>query len=451
MTSANIAEGARAMRPRSVRATVMQTPEPSALETLPDQLITIGQDGRIMSMRPATADDQADIVLGPSTVLVPGLIDAHIHAPQWPQRGVGLDLPLERWLDDYTFPLEARYDDTDFARQVWDAMVPALLSAGTTTAVYYSSIHEPATSALAEACVRHGQRAFVGRVAMDHPENAPIGYRDASPDEGIAASRRSIESVIEIDDGLGLVQPIITPRFIPACTDELLDGLGALARDTGVRVQTHCSESRWEHAYVLDRHGTSDTLALERFGLVTDHGVMAHAVHLSDADRDHLIGRGAGVAHCPLSNSYFGDGVFPARRHLDAGLRIGLGSDVAGGPEHRMRSVCGHAVTSSRMLEAGVEPGRASDLRPGQRIDLVTAFWMATTGAADLLGIDAGLISPGRLFDAVAIDTTTDPSTGFDPVGVPDTRRFDRLARGEGSITAVWIGGRVVVTSETAS
>ena len=349
---------------------------------------------------------------------------------------------LERWLNDYTFPLEARYHDTDFAQQVWDAMVPALLAAGTTTAVYYGSIHESATSALAETCVRHGQRAFVGRVAMDHPDNTPADYRDASAEDGIASSRRSIDAVDALDDGRGLVKPIITPRFIPACTDELLAGLGQLAADTGVRVQTHCSESRWEHAYVLDRFGMSDTMALDRLGLARQHTVMAHAVHLSDEDRERLIERGAGVAHCPLSNSYFGDGVFPVRRHLDAGLRIGLGSDVAGGPEHRMRSVCGHAVTSSRMLESGVEPGRPTDLRPGQRIDLVTAFWMATVGAADLLGIDAGLIAPGRPFDAVAVDTTTDSSAQFDPAGTEvAARRFDRLARGQGSIEAVWVAG----------
>lgn len=436
-----------ATRPRSVRATVMQTPSPASLDLLPDQLITVGDDGRIATMRPATDEDRADVVLDPGTVLIPGLIDAHIHAPQWPQRGVGLDLPLERWLHDYTFPLEARYEDIEFARQVWEVMVPALLTAGTTTAVYYSSIHEPATSALAEACIRYGQRAFVGRVAMDHPHNTPETYRDASAADGVTASRRSIDSITRIDDGRGLVQPIITPRFIPSCTDDLLAGLGRLAAETGVRVQTHCSESRWEHAYVLDRFGTTDTMALEQFGLVRRHSVMAHAVHLSDADRDHLIERHAGVAHCPLSNSYFGDGVFPVRHHLDAGLHIGLGSDVAGGPEHRMRSVCGHAVTSSRMLESGVEPNRSADLRPGHRIDLVTAFWMATKGAADLLGIDVGLLRPGRLFDAVAIDITTDASAHFDPLGTEadDRRRFDRVARGEGAVAAVWVGGRMVI------
>lgn len=422
----------------------MQTPSPDTLEVLADQFIELDDQGRITTMRAATSADEAEVSLPSTSVLVPGFIDTHIHAPQWTQRGVGLDLPLDQWLNDYTFPLESSFTDTAMAASVWQSMVPALMAEGTTTAVYYSSVHEEATQALAEACVRHGQRAFVGRVAMDHPENTPEHYRDASAADGVAASQRSIDAIDALASDL--VQPIITPRFIPSCTDELLAGLGRLAAETGVRIQTHCSESIWEHQYVLDRFGSTDTEALARFGLLTDHTVLAHSVHISDSDRATMMRHGAGVAHCPLSNSYFGDAVFPARNHLDAGLRIGLGTDVAGGPEHSMRATCSHAVTSSRMLEAGVEPGRSSWHRPGDRIDLTAAFWMATLGGADLLGIDAGLLRPGRVFDAVAIDPTTDPSVLAGLPGADDARRFERLARGGGEITHVWVDGARSVT-----
>lgn len=420
----------------------MQTPSPDGFEVLVDQHIELDGQGLIASIRPAIETDEADVTLPPNSILVPGFIDTHIHAPQWTQRGVGLDLPLDQWLNDYTFPLESSFSDTAMATSVWQSMVPALLAEGTTTAVYYSSVHEGATQALAEACVRHGQRAFVGRVAMDHPENTPMNYRDASAADGIAASQRSIDAIDALEGDL--VQPIITPRFIPSCTDDLLAGLGRLAAETGVRIQTHCSESIWEHGYVLDRFGASDTEALASLGLLTDHTVLAHSVHISEGDRATMMLHGAGVAHCPLSNSHFGDAVFPARRHLDAGLRIGLGTDVAGGPEHSMRATCGHAVTSSRMLEAGVEPERSSWHRPGDRIDLTTAFWMATLGGADLLGIDAGILQPGRMFDAVAIDPTTDASVLADLPAETDARRFERMARGGGNITHVWVDGRQV-------
>jgi len=274
----------------------MQTPTPDALEVLTDQLIELDSHGRVEAMRPATADDLADVTLPSTSILIPGLIDTHLHAPQWTQRGVGLDLPLDHWLDEYTFPLEASFADAAMAAAVWESMVPELLASGTTTAVYYSSVHEAATQSLAETCLRHGQRAFVGRVAMDHPTNTPSNYRDASAAEGVAASRRSIDAI----NGLpgDLVQPIITPRFIPSCTDELLTGLGTLAAETGVRVQTHCSESIWEHGYVLDRFGTSDAEALASFGLLTDHAVLAHSVHISESSTGPALRR-----RCHRSNN----------------------------------------------------------------------------------------------------------------------------------------------------
>lgn len=437
----------------TVRGTILQTPRPGELEALPDHLVTIDDDGMILSVEPA-ADRSADVELPSTSVVLPGLIDTHIHAPQWPQLATGLDLPLDRWLFDYTFPLEARYDDTDFARRVWADMVPALLAGGTTTAVYYSSIHEPATTALAEACVEHGQRALVGRVAMDHPEGAPVWYRDADAATGIAASERSLGAVTAVDAGRGLVRPILTPRFIPACTDALLTGIGELAAATGTLVQTHCSEGDWEHAHVLERCGVSDATALDGHGLLRDHTVLAHATHLGVGDRDRMIERGAGVAHCPLSNAYFANAVFPARRQLDAGLRIGLGTDIAGGPSSSMFDQCRHAVTVSRMLDDGVDVDRPSKDRgrPGSAIDMATAFWMATAGGAELLGLPVGLLAPGRRFDA--IEVSGDRSTMFgwwdevDGLHLPDawSRRFEKVLRGAAStdVERVWVDGRDV-------
>jgi len=235
----------------TVRATILQTPTRGELEVLEDHVVSVDDTGHIVSIVAASPDSTVDVKLPAATVLLPGVIDTHIHAPQWPQLATGLDLPLRQWLLNHTFPLEARYVDGDFARSVWNHMVPSLLSRGTTTAVYYSSIHEEATMALAEACVAHGQRAFVGRVAMDHPDETPDWYRDGDASSAVAASQRSIEAIRSLTGTTGLVRPIITPRFIPACTDALLTGLGGLAQATGELVQTHCSESDWEHQHVL--------------------------------------------------------------------------------------------------------------------------------------------------------------------------------------------------------
>jgi len=438
---------------QTFRATILQTPAADTFEALVDQIITVDDSGVITSVVDSPGPDVVvDVDLGDQLVLLPGLIDTHIHAPQWPQLGTGLDLPLDEWLNEVTFPLEARYDDLDFAKTVWESMVPALLREGTTTAVYYGSIHEPATLALAEACVRHGQRAFVGRVAMDHPDETPTWYRDTSAAEAIAASRRSIESIRSIPGAAGLVEPIVTPRFIPACTDALLVGLGELAASAGTLIQTHCSEGDWEHQHVLERCGRTDTVALSDFGLIADHTVLAHATHLNDADRSLLADAGAGVAHCPLSNSYFANAVFAARRALDAGVRVGLGTDIAGGPESSLLAQCQHAVTSSRMLESGVDSARRDHRGvPDSRIDTVLAFYLATAGGADLLGIEAGLLAPGRHFDAVAVNI----GEGSRVRRVDDAdweSAFEKVVRGAtaAEISHVWVGGRHVLAESVS-
>ena len=313
----------------AVAGTLMQTPGPGRL-TVTDGVVEV-QAGAIIAVhdrstpggeaagRRALDSAAEQVVLAPGTLLLPGLVDLHIHAPQWPQLGTGLDLPLERWLFEYTFPLEARYADVEFATAVWDDLVPSLLAMGTTTAVYFSSNHLEATTALAHACVRHGQRALVGRVAMDHPEGTPEWYRDATAAAGVDASADSIAEVEST--GSPLVEPIITPRFTPACTDALLEGLGELAEASGVRVQTHCAESDWHCGYDLDRFGTTDPAALDRFGLMRSRTVLAHSDHLTADEMALASGRQAGVAHCPLSNAYFANAVFGVRRALARGSR----------------------------------------------------------------------------------------------------------------------------------
>lgn len=431
----------------TVRATILQTPSVESFEVLTDQIVTIDDDGTIASIVDGDPHSSgADVTLGPDVVLLPGLIDTHIHAPQWPQLGTGLDLPLEQWLFDYTFPLEARFADLRFAKTVWDHMVPTLLSEGTTTAVYYGSIHEPATTALGEACLRHGQRAFVGRVAMDHPEGAPEWYRDESAAEAVEASHRSIEAIRALPGASGLVQPIVTPRFIPACTDATLAGLGELANATNTRIQTHCSESDWEHGNVLDRCGHTDAHALDGFGLIADHTVLAHATHLTNDDRTLLARTGAGVAHCPLSNSYFSNAVFSTRRALEAGVRVGLGTDIAGGPEASLLAQCQHAVTSSQMLETGVDARRTTDRGVADsRIDAIAAFYLATGGGAELLGINAGILAPGQVFDAIAVDVGEGSRVrryDDDDWG----RTFEKVVRGAtaAEIRHTWVNGRLV-------
>ena len=354
------------------------------------------------------------IEIANGSYVLPGLVDLHIHAPQYPQLGVALDAPLEVWLHKYTFPLEARYADLDFARQSYSALIDDLAANGTTTALMFATVHQEATRLLADLAIAKGLRALVGKVVMDDPAACPDYYRDASAETAIAETRSLIEYIrAHPENADGRVKPVITPRFIPSCTDAALKGLGDLARETGCHVQTHCSESDWEHGYVLARHGCTDAASLDSFGLLTRRTVLAHSNFISGEDMDLLHARGSGVAHCPLSNAYFSNAVFPLKAALEKRVHVGLGTDISGGPSASLFDNMRMCVASSRMLEDGVDPDiAAADRRkPGSRVDWQTAFHLATAGGAEALDIETGTFAPGRHFDAIVVDTATRAGT----------------------------------------
>jgi guanine deaminase len=448
------------LRGKILLGTFFHAPRPDSVEVLADALVAVRMDGQIASVTQPGDAAYAEQVREAGRIgtlhripaghyLIPGLVDLHIHAPQFPQLGTALHVPLEVWLQDHTFPLEARFADADFARRAYGALVAELLGNGTTTALLFASIHEEATRILIDLCLEKGLRALVGKVAMDDPRLCPDFYRDPSP----AAALDSTEAIIAYarshpDNRAGRVLPVVTPRFIPACTDPLLEGLGDLAARCSCHIQTHCSESDWEHGYVLSRAGRSDSEALDSFGLLTRHTVLAHGNFLSAADMDLIAARGAGVAHCPLSNVYFSNAVFPLRRALDKGLRVGLGTDIAGGPSASLLDNCRMAVAASRMLEEGVDaalpPGERR--RPGTRIDWRTAFHLATAGGADALDLPVGLFAPGRAFDAILVDTAT-PAGGIrlDDEADPETILQKIIyTASRANLAAIYVAGRAV-------
>jgi guanine deaminase len=448
---------------RAYLGTALHAPVRGRLEVLRDTLIVVGGDGKIHSVHPADspATDAltrhfesagALVRLQEGQYLLPGLIDLHVHAPQWPQLGLALDLPLEEWLQAYTFPLEARYADLDYAETVYTSLVDGLLAHGTTTALYFATIHLAATQKLADICLKKSQRALIGRVAMDEPSQCPAYYRDVSAAMAEAQTRDFIDYVRSMpgNEG-GLVLPVITPRFIPSCSDELLRRLGALARQTGCHVQTHCSESDWEHRYVLERCGVSDTAALERFGLLSRRTILAHGNFIGDEDVALIAKHGAGIAHCPLSNVYFSDAVFPLRRILEQGVHVGLGSDIAGGCSPSILDNARFAVMASRLLESGVDSAldRGERRRPGARIDALTAFWLATAGGGMALGLDVGLFREGYQFDALVIDARVpNGNLRLDAADKPEEVLQKIIySAGRANIRDVWVANRRVAPS----
>ena len=440
---------------KTILATFFHAPDRHAVEILEETVIAIAADGQIEAViRPGavgydTARERADLTLPDGCYVLPGFIDCHVHAPQYPQLGQALDVPLEVWLQQYTFPLEARYADLDFARRSYSTLVEDLLASGTTTALYFATIHQEATRLLADICLEKGQRALVGKVVMDNAESCPPYYRDTSAEAAIADTRAFIDYVrAHPGNAAARVLPVVTPRFIPSCTDEALAGLGRLVAECGCHVQTHCSESDWAHGYVLDRHGVTDAESLDRFGLLTRRSVLAHSNFLTDADMDRVVARGAGVAHCALSNAYFANSVFPLRAALERGMHVGLGTDISGGPSGSLFEAARMTIAASRMLETGVDPAlpAASRGRPDSRIDFATAFHLATAGGGVLLDLPIGRFAPGFHFDAMVIDTR--PRDGGIRL-LAQSSQEDILQKivhtaSRANITRVWVDGRNV-------
>ncbi|MGL4208227.1 MAG: guanine deaminase [Candidatus Adiutrix sp.] len=444
-------------------AHTFQAATETQIDSCPNALILIDKNGLILKTMSPSDNGYEDMVencrkagllnqLKPNQYLLPGFVDLHLHAPQWPQAGKALDLPLYQWLHNNTFPLEARFSNRDFAYEVYDSLVQTLLLCGTTTATYFATIHPETSLLLAEICLKRGQRALVGKVAMDY--DCPPNYSDGTARISLNLSEEFIKNIRSlIGNNSSLVQPIISPRFIPCCSDDLLKGLGVLAQKYNCHIQSHCSESDWEHHHVFNRFGHSDARALANFGLLNNLSLMAHCNFLSDEDLQLFQEANASVAHCPLSNFYFAKSVFPLKKALNFGVKVGLGSDISGGPSPFILDSCRSAMVASMALESGVDP-RTPPAKRGAgdqaAIDFRLAFWLATVGGGQVLGLPVGKLASGYAFDALVIEVNKPLS----PLKIwPDLDSFDDILQKiiynatPQDIVQTWVAGQLCHTT----
>ncbi|GBP26642.1 Guanine deaminase [Eumeta japonica] len=318
-------------------------------------------------------------------LLMPGLIDCHVHAPQFPNIGLGLDRPLLEWLDTYTFPLEKQYSNEKFAAEIYDQVVKRLLKNGTTTACYFGSLDLNGTLELARKVVKYNQRAFVGKVSMNIPNDA--GYYN-NTDKEAAEVESFIQEIMALKNDL--IEPIVTPRFAVSCDEKLLTKLAVLAEKYNCMIQSHISENLGEIEFVKQINPE----ALNYADVYDRSKILRKKVHLSDTETKMLAARGVSVAHCPASNTRLRSGLCPLRRLLDAGLTVGLGTDVSGGDSATILDAIRRAMDVSTHLEIKGHEGAAITWKEG--------LYLATLGGAKDHRI--GNFDKGKEFDAILVD-----------------------------------------------
>ena len=347
-------------------------------------------------------------------LVMPGLVDLHVHASQYNYRGTGMDCQLLEWLDAYAFPEELHFSDEEYARQVYSRFTEDMRRGPNTRACVFATSHTESTLLLMELMEQSGLVSMVGRVSMDL--SAPDGLRERDANYAISEERR----FFELSAGrFEHTEPIITPRFVPSCSPELLWKLGELRKEYDAPVQSHLSENEGEVKLVGTMHPLSKFYGdvYDKFGLFGgdyQRVVMAHCVLSTQKELELMWDRGVYIAHCPASNMNVRSGIAPVRSFLNMGLHCGLGSDVAGGTQLSIFRAMADAIQVSKLRWRLV----ADQLAP---LSAMEAFWMGTAGGGALF--NTGSFEKQREFDAIVIDESR-----YAPVGSPGDigRRLER-------------------------
>ena len=377
------------------KAHILYTKEKSHFEVLENGYIAVDADGRVAGVSTDLASldcEGAEVVDFGDRLLIPAMNDMHVHAPQYRNQGIAMDMELLPWLQNYTFPEEMKYLNLAYAERMYRRFVRDLWRFGTMRACVFATIHTDSTRLLMRLFEEAGMGALVGKVAMNR--HCPKGLSESVEDmvQGYEAL------IAEYNNPEALVRPIITPRFIPSCTPEMLQACGELAAKYGLPVQSHLSENRDEIAMVmsLEKESTCYGDAYNRYGLFGQTPtVMAHCVWTEGEELELMKRQGVMVAHCPTSNFNVASGMAPIRQFLDEGLSVGLGSDISGG----------HDLNIFRMMVYAIQVSKMHYQQNHEKafLTLSEAFWIATKSAGSFFG-RVGSFEPGYEFDALVID-----------------------------------------------
>ena len=396
----------------------------------------VAEDGVIAGVFPALPERYAGAAVEDygDALILQSFADLHLHAPQYPMLGMGMDLPLLDWLNAYAFPTEARFADPDYAREIYRQLAHELISHGTTRVCMFSSLHTDATLILMEELEKAGVTGYVGKVNMDR--NAAPGLLEETTEE----SRRETLRWLDECGDFRYVKPMLTPRFTPSCTDELMAFLGKLSAERDLPVQSHLSENHAEMEWVRQLHPDCkqywETYA--KYSLWNSRTLMAHCVWSDERERRAMRDAGVTVVHCADSNQNICSGVAPVRVMLNEGLKVALGSDIAGGDHLDMFDVVASAIRASK----------ARRVLDGWQTDFLTVpegWYLGTSAGAAYFGEAPGF-APGNLLHAMVVADDALPQ----PHPLTAAERLERCVyrRQSGAVRAVWSEGRKVYSAE---
>ena len=375
------------------RANILFTKERTHFEVIERGYVVVDDSGRVVEVTEhlSAEHEGVEVVDYGDRLLIPAMNDLHVHAPQYRNQGIAMDLELLPWLQNYTFPEEMKYCDTKYAERMYRRFVHDMWRFGTMRACLFATIHKESTLLLMNIFKETGMGALVGKVAMNR--NCPEGLTETVDD-----MVQGYEELIKECGEDGLVRPIITPRFVPSCTPEMLRACGELAAKYQLPVQSHLSENKDEIAWVkeLEPESTCYGDAYDRYGLFGQTPtVMAHCVWSDGEELELIKRRGVVVAHCPTSNFNVASGMAPIRKFLDEGVKVGLGSDISGGHDLSIFRMMVYAIQVSKM--------HYQQNHNVPFLSLSEVFWIATKSAGNFFG-RVGSFEPGYEFDALVID-----------------------------------------------
>ena len=378
---------------KAYKGHIIFTKEKSRFEVIENGYILVenGVVRDVVSELPADKSSIEVIDYG-DKLLIPAMNDMHVHAPQYRNQGIAMDLELLPWLDNYTFPEESKYSDIRYAERMYRRFIRDLWRQGTMRTVAFATVHYESTRLLMHLFEEAGMGAMVGKVDMNR--NSPDTLTETVED----AVRNNELLIDEFSKKDSLVRPIITPRFVPSCTPEMLRACGELAKKHNLPVQSHLSENHGEIAWVKELEPESRHYgdAYNRYGLFGQTPtIMAHCVWTEGEELQLLRDNHVMVAHCPTSNFNLSSGMAPIRTFIDNNICVGLGSDISGGHDLSIFKMMVYAIQTSKMHYS------ADHSKPF--LSLSEAFWIATKSAGQFFG-KVGSFEKGYEFDALVID-----------------------------------------------